>query len=158
MSTAALSIDVGHFRAQLAKVEASIKFTPQGLQELADFAVHQILRRTTEQGLDYKDYPFYPYSKKYGRKRVDSGRNLAPVDLTFRGLMIASLTGGVEGNDTIRLYFKNADDGRIANYHNSLEPRKKMPFRRFLDFAPGTSVHKAFSEMAIRVLVRTLAN
>lgn len=158
-----IDIEGDALRAKLGAIPGQLRLGKSGLQELADAAVHRIIRRT-EKGRDYRDRPLKPYSASYlrfrtarGRRGKNAGRGnrsgLAPdrVTLTFRGEMLAAMTGAA-GNGVARVYFMSRNSGRIANYHNSKEPRKKIPQRRFMDLSRGTSDYRALAQLAARLL------
>ncbi|MFG0245747.1 MAG: hypothetical protein ACF8MF_06835 [Phycisphaerales bacterium JB052] len=136
----------------LAATEGALKqgFTDEELQDIANRALDIVTTRT-DKGLDFEDKRFQPYSKRYAKKRAKHGRVTEKVTLLFRGEMMASLTGGPDKGDA-RLYFSNSTLGQIANYHNSLEPRKVIPFRRFLDFGEKSDGYKKLANMAAQMM------
>ena len=137
-----------------AALEAAVRAcqpTDDEMREVGTMLVQRIIRRT-RRGNDYKGRPFKPYSDAYHALRDRKGRNTEPVSLTYNGKMLSSMTSEAKGG-VARLYFSSAAAGKIANYHNSLEPRKKMPLRRFLAVESGTPEHRA----ALRLLERRVA-
>jgi len=124
------------------------------LYRLGRRALHLIKRRT-QRGEDAYGKKFKPYSSKYAAYRDKTGRNTSPVDLLYTGQMLAGLTA-VPDRDAALLRFTNSDLGRIANYHNSLKPRSKIPLRRFLDLVEGSDEADQVAEMAADMLARTI--
>jgi hypothetical protein len=140
----------------LNEAEGDIKanFTDQELQRLANRALDIITTRT-HKGLDYQNKPFKDYSTKYAAKREKRGRNTDKVNLSFRGEMMAAITGGPD-KGAARIYFSNSQLAEIANYHNSLEPRRKMPLRRFLDLDESTDDYQNLANMAADMIANRI--
>lgn len=134
----------------------SVQLSDDDLYKLGRRAIHMIKRRT-QKGKDFEDNDFKPYSKKYAKYRDRKGRNTTPVDLLFEGLMLAGLTAVPDG-DVALLRFTSSDLGQIANYHNSLEPRSKVPLRRFLDFKEGSDDYGELAKYAARLYAKTLGH
>lgn len=181
MSQAFFEFDASDFRTQMLSVPDELELTSDELQEIADMAV-MLIQRRTERGLDYRDQAFIPYSPTYLKYRTEAGRrgktgaqrhakglairdsagryarvSLHPdrVTLLFTGKMMAALEGTDDEWGAL-LFFSSAEAGTIANYHNSMEPRKVMPLRRFLDFAPGSDVHERLAKRAAKMIADRL--
>ncbi len=158
----------GRFKegGKFVKGKRALGLTDENLKGLAMLAVFRIKRRTvpaTGYGRDFEDKPFRVYSAAYARRKhkhvkqsVDRSRvNLVGFKAGKRsgvgGLMLASLTGAAQKGKA-RVYFSNANAAKIANYHNSLKPRRKIPLRRFMDIAEGGEDYKALAVYAVAKL------
>lgn len=147
------------YRQMMRELESEVEtaqLPDEDLYKLGRRAIHLIKRRT-QKGKDFEDEDFKPYSKNYARYRGRKGRNETPVDLLFEGLMLAGLTA-VPDEDAALIRFTSSDLGQIANYHNSLEPRSKIPLRRFLDFKEGTDDYNTLAKFAARLYAKAIGN
>jgi len=145
------------YRQMMRDLQSSVEdaYLPdKDLYKLGRRAVHMIKRRT-KQGKDADEKMFKPYSDAYSAYRERHGRNTDKVDLSYTGKMMASLTA-VPADGAALVRFKNSNDGRIANYHNSLEPRSKIPLRRFLDVVEGTDDYKKLAKYAAKLYAKAI--
>lgn len=97
-------------------------------------------------GRDEDQRAFTPYSLSYARAK---GRR-SPVDLSHSGTMrgdtaVLSVAGG-----RIQLGFRSEVMAQRARYHDSLEPRRVMPLRRFLGI-PHTWAVEALRQVKLRI-------
>lgn len=116
--------------------ESDFQLTDDELLEVANF-LRFLIDQDTREGVDAFGKAFVPYSESYARFRMKKGRNTTPVDLTFTGQMMAGIATKTASGTAV-LFFPNRERARIANFHNSLEPRKKIPLRRFFALEQGT--------------------
>lgn len=158
-------------KGRYIKSASIMELTDRQLSSLANRAVFEIKKRTNPDsgyGLDFEEKPFAKYSKKYAKKKHKTVRQAidrARVNLVgFKakgsaggtgGLMLASLAGSAQSG-AARVHFSNVDAARIANFHNSLKPRKKIPLRRFLDFGHKTKSYENLAQMAMRFLITNI--
>lgn len=123
---------------------------------LGMYAADAIVERT-ERGVDANDRTFRRYSDDYAERRREAGRRVHPPNLTWTGSMLASLTAQAS-SDAVRLFFSNAERGRIAEYHVSRAPRTKLPRRDFLGVGRGSSVHRDLESEALRLLEHKMSD
>jgi phage gpG-like protein len=75
----------------VVSIEHAAQVTDVDLQFVGDAAKSLIADRT-RRGLDVDGAPFAPYSKAYAKTRTKSGRNASPVNLSWSGKMLQSIT------------------------------------------------------------------
>jgi phage gpG-like protein len=127
--------DYGWFLGKFAQVKPDLR--------AAEAAKAMIVRRTRRRHVDRHGRPFAPYAASTLAKKARKGQS-SRVTLTDSGLMLDRLTVKeakgharytVRNGETRRqseVRFGTARDERIANYHISDRPRRKIPMRDFM--------------------------
>lgn len=125
-----------HLDAKLEEVVALVdkidrvlgeKFERPELQELADFALLTIVRRT-KAGKAVHGRNFVRYSPSTQKAKVRQGRSTT-VDLQNTGKMLGNMAAGVEGHRAV-VYFPDPAQGRKAYFLN--KGTRRMKRRRFM--------------------------
>jgi hypothetical protein len=106
--------------------------TPELLSELGE-AVVKIIRERTAGGIDVEGRAFQPYSEGWEKERRKRGKAKAPVDLNFKGNMLASLKANVNTTGCeVVVSFENAKEAEKANFHNVSGAGSSRVRRQFL--------------------------
>lgn len=124
------------------------------LQEIADFAVIMIIRRT-KKGRDVKGRRFKMYSRSYEKYRAKQGLSKS-VTLQRTGRMLNSLVGKGGIVNAIVRHGRKRGVRKLSRYHN--EGTKTMPKRRFLGIDEGTWEYRALVSMAADKLAERISN
>lgn len=106
--------------------------TPEFLSELGEAAVKMIRERTAG-GIDVDGRPFQPYSGGWKKERRKHGKASAPVDLNFKGNMLASMKASVNTTGCeVAVSFENGKEAEKANFHNVSGAGSSRVRRQFL--------------------------
>lgn len=124
-------------------IERALEFTTWDVLSLAQLAAQRITERTRV-GRDFRDRQFIPYTEAYARRK---GVSVGAVDLELTGRMLDQVQGRAAGD--VAIVEVVGDRVQIAMVHNSLSSRKT---RRWLDAAPGSSVHNELTDEAVDIL------
>lgn len=103
--------------------------SPRTCREIGLGLLVKIENRTIG-GRDESGHAFHIYSKAYGM-RVKGRRSPVDLKLGNSGMLSDMDVVRADGHH-IDLGFRSQAMWQRAQYHDSLEPRKKMPLRRFL--------------------------
>lgn len=99
------------------------------LNALAELWKDAIKQRTLK-GEDADGNKFEPYSSVYRLRRAKAGRSTNPVNLFWRGHMLAAMTHRAEEN-YIRVYFRTVKEGLKAHGHHYGSAKTGLPSRPF---------------------------
>ena len=75
--------------------------------EVGEYVIAKIQARTQD-GVDADETPFKPYSPKYALFRTENNRDADPVNLTWFGTMMSSMTYDAD-RDKVTIFFQNID-------------------------------------------------
>jgi hypothetical protein len=133
-------------------VEAELysEFTSAELQELADWALITIQRRTRK-GKDYQGKRFAPYKQSTIVDRSKRRRKIRTVTLEDTGRMLTNMSSGVEGKRAV-VFFSSANEGRKAYFLNS--GTRHMSRRQFMRLSK-TELAQA-NTMAAAMVIRRI--
>ena len=81
-----------------------------------------IILERTDKGKQIGGADFDGYSEKYAKFRAKRGRQIAPVDLTFTGAMLGSMSNRSLRVGRQRLYFDRATEAQKAFHNNKTRP------------------------------------
>lgn len=111
-----MPIEIKNAEVLIRLPEERLKAIDQRFEQvLADEATQIVLR--TRRGVDVDGTPFASYTEAYAKKRGDSGRRTSPVDLTFTGNMLNSIsTKIVRTLETVigTIFFNSTTEGLKA--------------------------------------------
>lgn len=147
-----LPVDIKAVLHLLDRVDHALydSFTPKELQELGDWALWTIQRRTRK-GKDVDGKDFTPYNDATKADRAARGRTTSRVTLEDTGKMMSNMTAGVEGDKAV-VFFSSANEGRKAHFIN--EGTKNMPRRQFMKLSRRELAQA--NEIAAHIIVRRL--
>lgn len=99
------------------------------MTELGEYAMFRVKARTM-QGKDASNQPFKPYSKDYAFFRESKGHQTSPVNLFFRGHMLAAMD--VDADDTnATIFFNDQQQAAKAHGHHHGSAKTGLPERAF---------------------------
>ncbi len=110
------------------------RFMPISSQNLGKMALiwEEGIKRRTLLGRDSENKAFERYSPQYASFRSKTGHITQPVNLFYRGHMLAAMTHATSKNK-IRIYFRTAKEGLKAHGHHFGSSKTGLPARPFFD-------------------------
>lgn len=89
------------------------------------------IKARTLKGVDAHGNPFTPYSDDYAEYRRAKGRKVRPVNLFFKGHMLAAIGVDSSQANVLRLFFRTPLEGLKAHGHTFGSTKTGLPQRDF---------------------------
>ena len=140
MAEGFVNIEVKGDKAAQASLDAVARFMPLNSRTLGQVAElwKTAIKLRTEDGKDADDKDFVPYSKSYAKFRAKTERVTKTVNLIYQGQMLAAMTHSVAvSSQTVRLYFRTAEQGLKAHGHTFGSKKTGLPQREFFALNKG---------------------